>query len=63
MKSKLKEILLKQLQMLQEESEKARNAEDVLDRARSLSMLSEAMAKIASEAVAVTLDEEAGTHC
>ena len=39
-------ILLKQLQLLQEESEKARQSANVYDRARSLAVLSEAMTKI-----------------
>lgn len=50
MNSNVKEILLKQLQLLQEESEKAREAGDIYDRARSLAVLAEAMAKIASVA-------------
>lgn len=46
MNQKINEILLNQLQLLQEEGEKARQAVDVYDRARILSTLSEAMTRI-----------------
>lgn len=49
-----KEILLKQLQLLQEESEKARDEGDVCERPRNLACLSEAMAHVASAVIAIT---------
>ena len=52
MNDKVKEILLNQLQLLQEESEMAREAGDIydLERSQSLAVLAEAMTKIASVA-------------
>lgn len=54
MNQKIKEILLNQLQLLQEESEKAREMQNDFDRPHNLAMLSEAMAHVASAAAAVT---------
>ena len=47
MNQDVKEILLKQWQLLQEESEKTRQEGDACERPRNLACLSEAMAQVA----------------
>ena len=58
MNQDVKEILLKQLQLLQEESEKTRNEGDACERPRNLACLSEAMAQVASTIGVVTGDKQ-----
>ena len=50
----VKEILLNQLQLLQEESKRATQAEDFYELPRSLAMISEAMVNVASAVVTIS---------
>lgn len=60
-RGQVKEILLNQLQMLQEESKKVAKTEDHFEIPRSLNLISEAMVNTASAIVMIS-DKE-GTPC
>lgn len=57
----VKEVLLNQLQLLQEESKRVTQAEDFYELPRSLAMISEAMVNVAS--AVVTISDRQGTPC